>query len=90
MGDAPAPAAAADKARRYDRQLRIWGEAGQARLEGAAVCLLGCGPTGTEAMKNLVLGGIGSFTLVDGRHVTSADLGNKRDPGAAPRPGPAN
>jgi hypothetical protein len=66
-----------DKKRRYDRQLRIWGEAGQARLEGAHVCLLTCGPTGTEALKNLVLGGIAAFTLVDGAKVTPADLGNK-------------
>ena len=73
MGDA----AGVDKKRRYDRQLRIWGEAGQARLEGAHVCLLTCGPTGTEALKNLVLGGIAAFTLVDGAKVTPADLGNK-------------
>jgi hypothetical protein len=66
-----------DKKRRYDRQLRIWGEAGQARLESAHVCLLTCGPTGTEALKNLVLGGIAAFTLVDGAKVTPADLGNK-------------
>ena len=70
-------AAGVDKKRRYDRQLRIWGEAGQARLEGAHVCLLTCGPTGTEALKNLVLGGIAAFTLVDGAKVTAADLGNK-------------
>ena len=66
-----------DKKRRYDRQLRIWGEQGQARLESARVCLLNCGPTGTEALKNLVLGGIAAFTLVDGGKVTAADLGNK-------------
>ena len=66
-----------DKKRRYDRQLRIWGEQGQSRLESARVCLLLCGPTGTEALKNLVLGGIAAFTLVDGGKVTRADLGNK-------------
>jgi amyloid beta precursor protein binding protein 1 len=69
--------AGVDKKRRYDRQLRIWGEQGQARLESARVCLLHCGPTGTEALKNLVLGGIAAFTLVDGAKVTPADLGNK-------------
>lgn len=73
MGDTPV----IDKKRRYDRQLRIWGEAGQAQLESAHVCLLTCGPTGTEALKNLVLGGIAAFTLVDGAKVTPADLGNK-------------
>lgn len=59
------------------RQLRIWGEAGQARLEEASVCLLNCGPTGAEALKNMVLGGIASFTIVDGARVEQRDLGNK-------------
>jgi amyloid beta precursor protein binding protein 1 len=63
-------------AKRYDRQLRIWGVEGQQRLEGAKIALLNAGPTGSETLKNLVLGGIGSFTIVDGAKVTSADLGN--------------
>uniref|UniRef100_A0A7S0XEG0 NEDD8-activating enzyme E1 regulatory subunit n=1 Tax=Mantoniella antarctica TaxID=81844 RepID=A0A7S0XEG0_9CHLO len=64
------------KNKRYDRQLRIWGEHGQARLEACKVCLLHCGPTGAEAVKNLVLGGIQSFTLVDKAVVAPRDLGN--------------
>jgi len=117
------------KRKRYDRQLRIWGEHGcvrgtrppafleptmslfsreiadfgvpnldddprhlvtdardlpsllararrQARLEECKVCLLNCGPTGTETIKNLVLGGIASFTLVDDAIVEARDLGN--------------
>ncbi|CAH8380858.1 unnamed protein product [Eruca vesicaria subsp. sativa] len=61
---------------KYDRQLRIWGEVGQAALENASICLLNCGPTGSEALKNLVLGGIGSITVVDGSKVEIGDLGN--------------
>ncbi|KAK9757273.1 hypothetical protein RND81_01G153100 [Saponaria officinalis] len=61
---------------KYDRQLRIWGEQGQAALEKASICLLNCGPTGSEALKNLVLGGIGSITVVDGSKVEVGDLGN--------------
>ncbi|CAD6207379.1 unnamed protein product [Miscanthus lutarioriparius] len=61
---------------KYDRQLRIWGDQGQAALEKASICLLNCGPTGTEALKNLVLGGIGSVTVVDGSKVEASDLGN--------------
>ncbi|GMH11032.1 hypothetical protein Nepgr_012873 [Nepenthes gracilis] len=61
---------------KYDRQLRIWGEQGQAALEKASVCLLNCGPTGSETLKNLVLGGIGSITVVDGSKVDVGDLGN--------------
>ena len=34
------------------------------------------GPAGSEALKNLVLGGIASFTIVDGAKVESKDLGN--------------
>ncbi|RAL41829.1 hypothetical protein DM860_009011 [Cuscuta australis] len=61
---------------KYDRQLRIWGEQGQAALEKASVCLLNCGPTGSETLKNLVLGGVGSITVVDGTKVEVGDLGN--------------
>uniref|UniRef100_A0A1J3DVB5 NEDD8-activating enzyme E1 regulatory subunit n=1 Tax=Noccaea caerulescens TaxID=107243 RepID=A0A1J3DVB5_NOCCA len=61
---------------KYDRQLRIWGELGQAALEDASICLLNCGPTGSEALKNLVLGGVGSITIVDGSKVEIGDLGN--------------
>ena len=63
-------------ARKYDRQLRIWGAHGQAALEAARVCVLGSGPTATEALKNLVLGGIAGFTLVDDARVGPRDLGN--------------
>ncbi|KAI3732504.1 hypothetical protein L1987_63709 [Smallanthus sonchifolius] len=61
---------------KYDRQLRIWGEQGQAALEKASISLLNCGPTGSETLKNLVLGGIGSITVVDGSKVENGDLGN--------------
>lgn len=55
---------------------RIWGELGQAALEEASICLLNCGPTGSEALKNLVLGGVGCITIVDGSKVQIGDLGN--------------
>ncbi|KAF6140824.1 hypothetical protein GIB67_042237 [Kingdonia uniflora] len=61
---------------KYDRQLRIWGDQGQAALEKASICLLNCGPTGSESLKNLVLGGVGSITVVDGSKVEEGDLGN--------------
>ncbi|KAI5565578.1 hypothetical protein BDE02_14G131500 [Populus trichocarpa] len=61
---------------KYDRQLRIWGEQGQAALEKATICLLNCGPTGSETLKNLVLGGVGSITVIDGSKVELGDLGN--------------
>ncbi|KAG8387042.1 hypothetical protein BUALT_Bualt03G0211900 [Buddleja alternifolia] len=61
---------------KYDRQLRIWGEQGQTALEKSSICLLNCGPTGSETLKNLVLGGVGSITVVDGSKVEFGDLGN--------------
>mmetsp|Transcript_21156 Transcript_21156/g.58704 ORF Transcript_21156/g.58704 Transcript_21156/m.58704 type:complete len:539 (-) Transcript_21156:37-1653(-) len=64
------------KAKRYDRQIRIWGPHGQQRLEDSRVCLLNCSPTGSELLKSLVLGGIHSFTIVDEAKVTNRDLGN--------------
>jgi len=64
------------KDEKYDRQLRLWGVDGQARLERAKVCLINASATGTETLKNLVLPGIGSFTIVDGNLVQPSDLGN--------------
>lgn len=59
-----------------ERNFRIWGEQGQAALEKASICLLNCGPTGSETLKNLVLGGVGSITVIDGSKVDVGDLGN--------------
>lgn len=62
--------------KRYDRQIRLWGAHGQARLEASKICVLGAGPMCTEALKNLVLGGIASFTIVDSKNVAEEDLRN--------------
>jgi hypothetical protein len=59
-----------------NKMFRIWGEQGQAALEKATICLLNCGPTGSETLKNLVLGGVGSITVIDGSKVELGDLGN--------------
>ncbi|GAU99400.1 hypothetical protein RvY_10410 [Ramazzottius varieornatus] len=64
------------KVRKYDRQLRLWGDHGQAALEGAKLCLIGATSTGTEVLKNLVLPGVGSFCVVDEEKVTASDLGS--------------
>jgi amyloid beta precursor protein binding protein 1 len=56
-----------NKSRRYDRQLRLWQSHGQMKLEESCICLLNATPLGTEILKNLVLPGIGSFTIVDGQ-----------------------
>ena len=68
--------AVADKSERYDRQLRLWGEEGQAKLERCKLCALGSGAAITETLKNLVLPGIGGFTVMDDALVQQADLGS--------------
>lgn len=65
-----------NKARRYDRQLRLWAATGQAALESARVLVIGSSATATSILKNLVLPGIGHFTLLDHRDVSLADVGN--------------
>uniref|UniRef100_A0A8C4N706 NEDD8-activating enzyme E1 regulatory subunit n=1 Tax=Eptatretus burgeri TaxID=7764 RepID=A0A8C4N706_EPTBU len=66
----------ANKEQRYDRQLRLWGDHGQCTLELAHVCIIHASATGTELLKNLVLPGVGAFTIVDDKTVTGADVGN--------------
>ncbi|CAL5873142.1 uncharacterized protein PFLUO_LOCUS7411 [Penicillium psychrofluorescens] len=75
------------KERRYDRQLRLWAATGQQALEDSRVLLVNsdgtfgpqstgvAGVAGVEALKNLVLPGIGGITIVDPATVTEVDLG---------------
>lgn len=65
------------KEKKYDRQLRLWAASGQLALEEAHVLLLnyGCGVVGVETLKNLVLPGVGSFTVADEALVKVEDLG---------------
>lgn len=65
------------KEKKYDRQLRLWAASGQAALEEAHILLINSGPgvTGIEALKNLILPGVGQFTIQDSAVVTEADLG---------------
>ncbi|KAH9219675.1 hypothetical protein DL95DRAFT_384280 [Leptodontidium sp. 2 PMI_412] len=66
-----------DKEKKYDRQLRLWAASGQQALEDAHLLLLnsGGGTVGVETLKNLVLPGIGKFTIADAANVEEADLG---------------
>uniref|UniRef100_A0A452V5A8 NEDD8-activating enzyme E1 regulatory subunit n=1 Tax=Ursus maritimus TaxID=29073 RepID=A0A452V5A8_URSMA len=56
--------------------IQLWGDHGQEALESAHVCLINATATGTEILKNLVLPGIGSFTIIDGNQVSGEDAGN--------------
>lgn len=65
------------KQKKYDRQLRLWAASGQQALEDAHVLLINSGPgvAGIEALKNLVLPGVGHYTILDSALVSDADLG---------------
>ncbi|OHF01429.1 ThiF family protein [Colletotrichum orchidophilum] len=73
----PALAVPSEKEKKYDRQLRLWAASGQAALESANILLVnsGTGTVGVETLKNLVLPGIGKFTIADDAVVSEADLG---------------
>ncbi|KAI1265900.1 hypothetical protein F5Y18DRAFT_30792 [Xylariaceae sp. FL1019] len=66
-----------EKEKKYDRQLRLWAASGQAALESANILVVnsGAGTVGVETLKNLVLPGIGKFTIADDAIVSEADLG---------------
>ncbi|KAF8302572.1 hypothetical protein DL93DRAFT_2090588 [Clavulina sp. PMI_390] len=62
--------------RRYDRQLRLWAASGQSALESARVLVLSGTATSAQALKNLVLPGIGTYTVLDAESVSPEDAGN--------------
>ncbi|CBJ32917.1 conserved unknown protein [Ectocarpus siliculosus] len=61
---------------KYDRQLRLWGGSGQKALMEANILLVNAGATGTETLKNLVLPGVGQFTILDAEEVRQLDQGS--------------
>uniref|UniRef100_A0AC34GG41 THIF-type NAD/FAD binding fold domain-containing protein n=1 Tax=Panagrolaimus sp. ES5 TaxID=591445 RepID=A0AC34GG41_9BILA len=61
---------------RYDRQIRLWGEEGQASIQNTNVCVLGSRALASETLKNLVLPGINSFHIIDDAPVDITDLGH--------------
>ncbi|KAG0095152.1 NEDD8-activating enzyme E1 regulatory subunit [Podila epicladia] len=64
------------KTQKYDRQLRLWGAGGQDALESAHILLVNATAVGCEILKNLVLPGIGQYTVVDQATVTLSDIGS--------------
>ncbi|GAA6010544.1 hypothetical protein JCM10207_001355 [Rhodosporidiobolus poonsookiae] len=61
---------------KYDRQLRLWGATGQQGLQSARILCVGANGTATQALKNLVLPGIGHFSLLSPTtSTTPSDLG---------------
>ncbi|EDR24292.1 NEDD8-activating enzyme E1 regulatory subunit, putative [Entamoeba dispar SAW760] len=59
---------------KYDRQLRLWGEIAQARLEKSKVLSIGSDCVASEFMKSIVLPGIGFIGIADKQIVSENDL----------------
>ncbi|GLB38251.1 putative thiF family protein [Lyophyllum shimeji] len=64
-----------EEASRYDRQMRLWGLEAQQRMRNATILVVRLKGTATEAIKNMVLAGIGKLVIVDSEEVAEEDLG---------------
>ncbi|ELP93981.1 NEDD8-activating enzyme E1 regulatory subunit, putative [Entamoeba invadens IP1] len=61
-------------AQKYDRQLRLWGEVAQSRLESSRVLSIGSDCVSVEFLKAIVLPGIGFIGVADDKVVDAVDL----------------
>jgi NEDD8-activating enzyme E1 regulatory subunit len=59
-----------------DGMKRLWASSGQSALESARILVVSSSATSTSILKNLVLPGVGHFTLLDPENVTPEDAGN--------------
>ncbi|KAH9890067.1 hypothetical protein C8Q73DRAFT_652933 [Cubamyces lactineus] len=64
-----------DEAAVYDRQIRLWGLEAQQRMRNATILVVRLKGVATEAIKNIVLAGIGKLIVVDPDVVSEEDLG---------------
>lgn len=62
--------------KRSQRHFRLWAASGQAALESSKALVISASATSTSILKNLVLPGIGQFTIIDDKAVTPEDAGN--------------
>jgi amyloid beta precursor protein binding protein 1 len=56
--------------------IRLWAASGQSALENSRILVISGSATSTSILKNLVLPGIGHFTILDAESVTPEDAGN--------------
>ncbi len=59
---------------RYSRQLPLFGEEGQRKIEDAHVAVAGCGGLGSNVITQLSLAGIGHLTIIDGDVIEESNL----------------
>lgn len=63
-----------EEAKVYDRQIRLWGVHAQQQIRATDVFLVCLDGLATEVVKNLVLAGINSITILDDQPVTQFDM----------------
>ncbi len=49
----------------HERQIRLFGADGQARIKTAKVCVVGCGGLGSHVVQQLAHAGASDFLLID-------------------------
>ena len=61
---------------RYSRQILFppIGEAGQERIQRAAICIVGCGALGSFQAESLARAGVGRLRLIDRDYVDTTNL----------------
>ncbi|CAL1712549.1 unnamed protein product [Somion occarium] len=64
-----------DEAAVYDRQIRLWGLEAQQKMRNATILVFRLKGVATEAIKNIVLAGIGKLVVIDSEDVAEEDLG---------------
>lgn len=63
-----------DPARRFGGVRRLYGAAGQERLEAAGVCVIGIGGVGSWIAEALARSAVGRLTLIDPDHVAESNI----------------
>ncbi|MDY3618693.1 HesA/MoeB/ThiF family protein [Agathobaculum sp.] len=59
---------------RFERQIKLTGAAGQARLQNARVTVIGAGGLGCPVLVYLAAAGVGAIRIVDGDAVSESNL----------------
>ncbi|KAI8928835.1 hypothetical protein BC831DRAFT_446751 [Entophlyctis helioformis] len=71
------PQLTVEEAKLYDRQIRLWGMEAQQRMRTSRILVAGCTGLANEVLKNIVLAGVGSITVLDAGTVVPRDLGSQ-------------
>lgn len=58
----------------YDRQIRMFGKTGQAKLASCTVAVIGLGGVGSLVTEYLARLGVGTFYLIDGDHLEQSNI----------------